>query len=177
MADKLAPDYIAAGGGANTWTPQLTNNFYIQVADIPTLTQGRELYLAVEGGGIPSSSFEEVTIDFVNMQVFMAGALRFENFAMRIRDFVDAQSRNAAFAWYNQVGDPRTGLVNLPRIYKKDVKMVLFAPDGTLEREWLCEGCWPQAQSWGELSYTTVENLMIEFTLRCDRAYLVGGGA
>jgi len=171
MAEQFQPDYIA--GGDNSWTPQLTNQFYIQLA-LPSgiaLSQSRELYLAVAGGAIPGSSFEEVTIDFVNMQVFMAGAIRFESFALRVRDFIDAGSRKALWDWYQLVGNPRTGSMGLPNEYKADGNIILFAPNGTAERKWKVEGVWPQAQGWGDLDYSTVENLMMEFTLRCDRAY------
>jgi len=172
MAEKFAPDFIA--NGANSWTPQLTNQFYIQIAipGVKSLSQSREVYLAVAGGGIPGSSFEEVTIDFVNMQTFMAGAIRFETFALRVRDFIDAGSRQALYDWFVLVGDPQTGKMGLPNQYKTDGNIILFAPNGSAERSWKVEGVWPQAQNWGDLDYSTVENLEMEFTLRCDRAYL-----
>jgi len=110
----------------------------------------------------------------VNMQTFMAGAIRFDTFALRVRDFIDAYSRDALWNWYLQVCNPISGQMGLPKNYKKDLTLIMFAPDGSAEREWKVEGAFPQAHSWGEFSYTTVENVVIELTMRCDRGYLLG---
>ncbi len=168
MAEILAPNHIAQQAGQ--FTPQLQNQFSIEIHGLPG-QDSDTLILGVAGGAIPESSFEKVTIDYVNKQVHMAGKIIVGTTSLRVRDFIDSETRDALWRWYQLTGDPKTGSMGLPADYKRDGTIVLFGPDGSHERLWKMEGLFIESANWGDLDHATVDNLVMEATLSVDTAY------
>ena len=59
--------------------------------------------------------------------------------------------------------------------YKKQARVVQYAPDGTYERTWKIEGVWPSQVSYGDLSNTDGNPKEISITLQYDKAILTRG--
>lgn len=151
------------------FAPQHQNNWMIEIAGLEG--DDRDLIvLSLATGSLPPESNDEVEIAYGNEKRYVAGQATFETVPLTVRDYVDREVRAAIIRWRRQVYDPETGLVGLPSDYKKTADMIIMAPNNTLLRKCSLIGVWPQAMTPGDLDMSSSEQVMIEMTLRYDRA-------
>lgn len=164
-ARHLAP----AGGG---YAPQFTFDFEIQFTGL-----GDEVALAVENAFVPEGSNEEIELNFGNEKVWVAGKALWEPGAISFKDFVDIGVRDRIIEWRQLVYNPRTGLINLPSMYKKMGYITLWSSEGSIGRAYELSGCWPTKDPTSTLDMTSSDKVLLECNIRFDRAIpkFVGG--
>lgn len=162
MAETLGASHLAS----DNWEVQRQNNFEISIAGVG----GRTLTLAVEAGFLPAESNEIIELNFGNSKVKVAGIANFEDGTLSLRDAIAQDIEKIVVDWRKQVYDPETDRVGLAVNYKKQGRVIQWAPDGSMERTWKIIGCWPSTVNYGTLDYTASDKKLIEITLTYDKA-------
>ena len=105
----------------------------------------------------------------------------FEN---RSRDRVGF-GQNPVFDWIKQVYNPKSGEWfpiktgacnpdNQVKCFKRNATLVMYGGCGDILEIWTFENAYPQNVEWGDLDMASSEVVMVDVTLRYDRAYLLG---
>lgn len=169
----VSADHLVKGGDSGGFEPQRQNHFTFEIV-LNDKQQQELVSLAVDSAFEPQEENEAGELHFWNEKRFFAGKFNWANSPspLNLKDFVDQPVRDAILEWRRLVHDPETGRGGLARDYKKEAKVKLYAPDGSLERSWTLKGVWPQAVSWNSdgLDYSAGEYVKIEVTLQYDTA-------
>jgi hypothetical protein len=176
MPEIVSADHLAQAEGL--FEPQRQSDFAITING---LEGADNIQLALESSALATESNEEIELHYVNERRYVAGKAMYETVPMVIKDFVDVQVRDAIMKWRRSVYNPGPGDVTvggiiipqggvgLAKNYKKRADIILYAPDGSLERVQTLIGCWPQQVTGGTLDMTASDKVTIELTLRFDR--------
>ena len=159
-------EQLVQGGTAGAFEPQRKNNWFFIV---PGLIE-RPIVVALETGFAPTQETEEQELHFLNEKKFYAGKTSWAEGSLSLKDFVDRGSATAMINWQQKIYSPQTGAVNFAKVYKINCSVQLFGPDGTLDREWSLLGCWPKSVNYGELDMTSAEKVVIQASIRYDKA-------
>lgn len=135
------------------------------------------LKLSLQAAFNPSSAKEDIQVPYLNEVIFFAGRRMVDPGAIELRDYVDKSTADIVHAWDTMTHDYATGQVGLARNYKKRACIINFAPNGSFERYWWLQGCWPQAVNYagGGLNMASSEPVHIAITLRYDRFFRESG--
>lgn len=169
MAETLGASHLAT----ENWEVQRQNNFEISIADVG----GRTLTLSVESGFLPAESNEIIELNFGNSKVKVAGIANFEDGTLVLKDVIEKDTEQIIVDWRKQVYDPETDKVGLAVNYKKQARVIQWAPDGSMERTWKIIGAWPSTVNYGTLDYTASDKKTIEVTITYDKAIRVPGNS
>ena len=165
QVETLGAAHLASAG----YEVQRTNNFEIQIDGVTSET--RTLILSVVSGFLPNESNEVISLNYGNTQITVAGAARPNNSGtLVVRDLVQQDIEAAIDAWRATVYNKETDAIGFAFDYKKEAKVVQYAPDGTLLRTWDLEGVWPSAVDYGQISYDSPGVKTISITLQYDKA-------
>lgn len=163
--ETLGASHLAGEG----FEVQRTNNFEIQINGVTD--EDRILILSVVSGFLPNESNEVITLNYGNTQITVAGAARPNNSGtLVVRDLIQKDIEQAIDKWRATVYNKETDGIGFAFDYKKDAKVVQYAPDGTLLRTWDLEGVWPSAVDYGQISYESPGVKTISITLQYDKA-------
>ncbi len=132
------------------------------------------LRLSVSKTTLPTETNEEIELAYGNEKVWIAGQTTYEASTLELRDTIDAGTADALMAWRRDVYDPDTGNIGRASTYKRTASLFLLASDGSTYREWQLIGCWPQSVKAGDLDMTDNNVVLIEATIRYDRAIYLG---
>lgn len=184
----------AIGAEHGQFEPQRTNNFFLEIyldslvsqassfgaGQFPTLSGMFNvdiIKLSLQSAFNPSSAKEDIQVPYLNEVVFFAGRRMVDPGAIELLDYVDKNTADIIYAWDVMVHDYTTGQVGMARNYKKRACIINFAPNGSLERYWWLQGCWPQAVNYagGGLHMASSEPVKIAITLRYDRFFRQSG--
>lgn len=165
MAGSLSANHIAGAGGG--YEPQRTNNWFLYLNGVAGADQ---ITLSVASAFLPTEENEEFSINYGNMEVHVAGNIKYEAGDIVVRDYLDIDMYNTLRAWKATVADPAAGTVGFAKDYKKTARIVLVAPDNSSTREFQLLGLWPTKLSASGLSYATAAQLQITMHLRYDLA-------
>jgi hypothetical protein len=91
---------------------------------------------------------------------------------------------NAVFEWIKMVYDPKPDsdtewspvYSNGGNNFKKDGVLCLYNGCGAVVEQWKYENCYPQAVNFGDLEMSEMKIVVMDVTLRYDRAYIVSNG-
>lgn len=147
------------------YQPQMTNWFEIQVEGIDALT------FTVQDCTLPELSTPPVSLPYGNSVSKVPGQAEWGSGSFTFIDAIMADVEVALYEWQSEVYDPATGKMGWVDQYKRDVIVTQFGPDGTAERPWRFEGCWPSSIPYGSLSMDGSDKKLIECTIEYDRAY------
>lgn len=167
MAETLGASHLAGAG----WELQRTNNFEISIEGIGETE--RLLTLSVVSGALPSESNEVMEVQYGNSRIKVAGNYSIDSGSLTIRDFIQKDVEKLIEDWRATVYNKDTDGVGFAADYKKQARIIQFAPDGTHERTWKIEGVWPSAVRYGNLDNTSSGLKQIEITLEYDKARIV----
>jgi hypothetical protein len=161
------------------WQPQQANLWNVTLEGVSEFTGGPDtLSLAIAKISLPKESTEEIQVPYQNTFVWFAGSTKIETFSISFRDYVDKNVAAAIIAWRKRIFDNITGAGWLARDYKKTGRITLWSPDFTsFTRVWSIRGAWPVSASYGDLSFDSSEQIMIDVTLRVDKAVAENGFA
>lgn len=162
-------NHLAAAAGE--FEPQRQSNWILTIENI----EGSELVtLALEAHQAPSLSVGDGQVNFLNERRFIAGRFMPDTTPLVVKDMADIDVANVLYKWWTSVHNPVTGKIGLARNYKKRAALTLFAPEGSFGRVWVYDGIFPIAANFGNLSMSSEDVVMVELTLRYDRAIYAG---
>ncbi len=164
-------DHLAPGGAASKFEPQRQSNWLISIAGV---AGENNIRLALEAAALPSVAVEEIPLNFLNTTRWVAGRAIYDTIPLVVKDMVDVGVASAIKDWHEQVYNPETHKIGLAKNYKKVADLVLFGPDGELQRTWSLLGCWPVSVNYGQLDMNSSDKVLIETVLRYDRARALG---
>lgn len=158
-------DVIAQEKGA--FEPQRQHTWLITFFDLPGADV---LELSLRTGFLPNISNEEIEIPYMNARVYVAGKYMVDSGTLSINDYVDKNTAKIINDWQQLIYNPFTGAMGYARNYKKRGNIILLSPDFAVERIWELVGCWPQAINYGTIDYSSSDVVMLDMTLKYDKA-------
>jgi len=164
MASLAATHLAPAGGG---YEPQRRYNWFLYLNGVSGAEQIR---LSCQKAFLPDEQNDEITLSFGNEKVYVAGQATYAAGSIIVYDMVDKDVYGLLRAWRKSVYDPATGNVGLAANYKKTARIVLTAPDTSVNRQYQLTGVWPMKISPGDLDYTANAIVQIQMTLRFDKS-------
>lgn len=167
MAVRTLGASFAAGVG---YELQRKNNFEFSVPGVAD--NDRLLTLSVISCALPTETNDVITVNYGNTNVKVAGVFNTEGGNLTVRDFLQKDMEKAIDDWRSSVYNKDTDAIGFAADYKKQARVVQYAPDGTYERTWKLIGVWPSQVSYGDLSNTDGNPKEIQITLQYDKAIL-----
>jgi len=158
--------------------PKHRNRFQIQFVNL--LGDGNNITRQVVQCNRPTVSFEEVTLHRYNSIAFVAGKHSWEEFQVTLEDDLtglassaiqsqlERQQRligsdHASGQWLNTAATASA--------YKfSAVLEMLDGNEGSAEK-WIMEGCWIKSASYGDLDYSSADQIQIQLNIRYDHAW------
>ena len=163
MTELISADHIAAQNGA--FEPQRKNNFTLRIT-----VGGRVIQQALQSFPFPKESNAPIEINFGNEQRKVAGRVNYTDLDLILKDYADQPVMKTLVAWRRKVYDPATGKIGLAKDYKEQGEVVMFAPNGTLERRWKLIGVWPSNMDPGGGDMEANAQNLITIALTIDKA-------
>ncbi len=160
MAQILDPTEIMF----KPFEPKLQNRFIMYVEGVPA-------YL-IKKVARPSITFEEVTLDHINIQRYVKGKGAWQDLAIELYDPVVPSAAQAGMEWIRLSHESVTGRDGYSDFYKKDVTFNLLGPVGDVVEEWELKGAYIQSANFGDLAFDSSDPVEITLTLRYDYAIL-----
>lgn len=166
------PDYTLgashlAGAG---WEVQRRNNFAFSMAGIGDSNQ--MLTLSVVSCALPTETNEVITLQYGNTNIKVAGVFNTEGGNLVVRDFLQKDAEAMIDEWRKEVYNKTTDGIGFAADYKRQARIVQYAPDGTYARTWKIQGVWPSQVTYGDLSNTDNSVKEVQITLQYDKAIL-----
>lgn len=166
MANVLGASHLASAG----WEVQRKNNF---ILSIPGVGESEQLLiLAVLSCALPTESNEVITLNYGNTNVKVAGPANTEGGSMVVRDYLQKDVELVLDNWRKEVWNKDTDAIGFAANYKRQARVIQYAPDGSYERTWKIEGLWPSSIAYGDLSNDDGGVKTINVTLQYDKARL-----
>jgi hypothetical protein len=144
--------------------PKLKNRYIMQIDGVPA-------YL-IKTANRPNITFEEVTLEHMNVKRYLKGKATWESIAVTLYDPIVPSGAQAVMEWIRLSHESVTGRDGYSDFYKKDVTFQVLGPVGDVVEEWTLKGTWIQAANFNDLDFASSDPVDIELTLRYDYAIL-----
>ncbi len=122
-------------------------------------------------GARPNVSFNEYSAEHLNEKIYFPGKADWGTVDLTLYDQKCAD--NPIFAWMQKIYDPKQGTYK-PSIstgFKTDAQVTLYDGGGNVVEMWVYKNAFPTKIEWGDLDMTSSDAVMVDITLRFDRAY------
>jgi len=153
--------------------PKRQNRFILKFDAVPG---GGEEALALDllSAGRPNLSFNSVPINRLNEQFKFPANPTWDPMTCVFYDYDKGKDSSAQilWRWARSVYDPVTGAMGYATQYKTNSTLVILSPDGSIAETWDLFGCYPDAVTFNEVSYSTYDALQVNMTLNFDYAIL-----
>lgn len=123
----------------------------------------------------PVVSFKELELEHLSETVYFPGKPDWRPVTLVLYDL--KRNKNPVFEWLKKFYDPcsDSGTIKYAGLtsengLKKDATLELYNGCGDVIETWTFENVWPQTIDFGELDMSSNEIVMVEVTLRYDRA-------
>ena len=160
MAELLEPQDIMF----TPFEPKLKNRFIMNIDGIPA-------YM-IKTANRPEISFEEVTLDHMNVQRYVKGKGSWSELSCTLYDPIVPSAAQAVMEWVRLSHESVTGRDGYADFYKKDITFNVLGPVGDKVEEWTLKGAYVQSTAKGSLDWSTDSALMLSITLAYDYAIL-----
>lgn len=121
-----------------TSEPTYTNMFLVYFTRLPNITP-----LYVQSITVPDPSWGVVKSSYFIATRKFAGASVLAESDLVVKDFVNADTAAACYAWWKSVGDPNAGTLNPPATYKSSGVIIITDGRGNPVNTWTLKGCFP----------------------------------
>ncbi len=125
----------------------------------------------------PNYDIEETELNFLNAKTWIAGKLTWQSITATFIDASALEIQNL-YLWIGQnarLDDNITFWQGTSfQDYAATAELILYTGCGQPMEAWLLNNVWPQAVNFGELDYTSSEEVTIELTLRYDAVKYIG---
>lgn len=180
--ELMSADAIAHMTGG--FEPQRTNNGMLVIVGLGNGGAGGAggaggsgsddlLRLSIDTFPLPKQQNGSIELDYLNEKRKVAGKVTIDDMDIVYKDWVDKETAKILWEWRVSVYDPLTGKVGLARDYKKKGLITIFAPNGTLQREWEVYGMWPMNMDPGDYDMAGEENVKITMSIAVDKAVFI----
>lgn len=177
------PGFVICGYGglngnapANTYETRRKHRWYFETIGKKGGELPSNMLLVLKTASRPNFVADEPEMHHNQEVVYFAGKHKWDPCKMSWYDV--EQNPNVS----KEVWDWLTGVIDLkkeagnlpvyePKDYKKDAKLVMINGIGVAKERWFMCGCWPKDVNWQELDYSSSEIMLIEVSMRFDRAY------
>lgn len=130
----------------------------------------QDLTFLTQSCSLPEVSNPAIEVGFGNSTAKVAGKREYGAGNFVFMDAMVADIEKQLVEWQNTVYDQNTGKMGWCTDYKHDITITQYGPDGTCERSWRLEGCWPSNVSYGEMSGESADKKTITVTMEYDSA-------
>ena len=120
----------------------------------------------------PTVTTEEQEIPFMNSTRYIAGKTKFETLSVTLHDPIAPSGAQQVMEWVRTHFESVSGRAGYADFYKRDLRLKLLDPVGTVVELWDLEGCWMTNATFGDLDYTSSDATEIALTIRFDEAIL-----
>lgn len=156
---------------------QRTNNFRFVISmneftNNSGVESGEIIELACDSTGLPSMTNDPINLDYGNSDVKVAGKVTVDDVSVAVKDFIEPDVENILWQWRLKVYNPQTGKVGWAKNYKKQARIVMYGPNGEVERGWVLDGVWPTNLELGDLDYSSGDKRQLTMNLSVDNAYI-----
>lgn len=157
--------------GTASFEPQRVYNFSLAIDGLA------DTIFALESMSLPTKMVSEIELNFLNTRRYVAGRASFDSIPVMVKDTIQGSVASEIDSWHQTVFEVTTGGIGLSGQYKRNATIILFGPDGSSQRTWTLEGCFPTAVSFGSLTYDSDDVVRIDMQLRYDRCFSNFNGA
>ena len=120
----------------------------------------------------PSITFEEVTLEHMNVKRYVKGKASWETIEITLYDPVVPSGAQAVMEWVRLHHESVTGRDGYSDFYKKDVRFNTLGPVGDVVEEWICKGAYVTGAEFGSGDWTSSTPMEISLTIAMDYAIL-----
>jgi hypothetical protein len=146
------------------YEPKLQNRFLFDIEGIPA-------YL-VRQADRPKVTFDEVTLEHINMKRKIKGKADWQNLSATLYDPVTPSGAQAVMEWIRLSHEAVTGRDGYSDFYKKDVRFKTLGPVGDIVEEWVCKGAFVTDAQFGSGDWGSSTPMEIQITMRVDYCVL-----
>jgi hypothetical protein len=147
---------------ANTYEPKRQFRWIIQI-------DGLDAFV-LKTAARPQITFEETTIDYLNVKRYLSGKGAFGDMAIKMHDPINPSASQKVLEWIRLNFESTTGRMGYASQYKRDFTLKLLAPDGVVVELWDIKGAWPKDINFGDLDYASSDPVEVSCTIRYDGA-------
>ena len=144
--------------------PKLQNRFVMYIDGIPAFL--------VKKVGRPNISFNDVTLDHINVKRKIKGKADWQDITADLYDPVTPSGAQAVMEWVRLSHESVTGRDGYSDFYKKDIRIKTLGPVGDVVEEWILKGAYCHAADFGEADWSSSDPTDITLTIRMDYAIL-----
>ena len=146
------------------FAPKLQNRFLMNI-------DGIDAYL-IKKINRPSITFQEITLDHINVKRKIKGKANWENVTCELYDPVTPSGAQAVMEWVRLSHESVTGRDGYSDFYKKDIRIKTLGPVGDIVEEWILKGAYCQTANFGSMDWAQSEPVSITMTIVMDYAIL-----
>lgn len=129
--------------------------------------------MALQSCNFPQITTDVLEVHYQNEKRNWAGKTSYGNFTFEVFDAIDRAVAGAIDAWHKLVYDPKTGVINLAKVYKKEGTLLLNDGAGATTREWKLVGLFPANINYGQGQMENADKVLISIELACDKVFMV----
>ena len=144
--------------------PKLQNRFLMNI-------DGIDAYL-IKKIDRPQISFQEITLDHINVKRKIKGKANWENITCDLYDPVTPSGAQAVMEWVRLSHESVTGRDGYSDFYKKDIRINTLGPVGDIVEEWILKGAYCSNANFGSMDWSSSEPANISMTIVMDYAIL-----
>ena len=160
MANLISADEIMF----DAFEPKMKARYIMYIEGIPSML--------LKKAARPKISFDDVTLDHINIQRKLKGKGKWEDVNVTLYDPIVPSGAQAVMEWVRLSHESVTGRAGYAEFYKKDVKINMLGPVGDIVEEWTMKGCYIKEADFGEVDWTSGDVAGITMQLRFDYAIL-----
>ena len=161
MANLISADEIMF----DAFEPKMKARYIMYIEGIPSML--------LKKAARPKISFDDVTLDHINIQRKLKGKGKWEDVSVTLYDPIVPSGAQAVMEWVRLSHESVTGRAGYAEFYKKDVKINMLGPVGDIVEEWTMKGCYIKEADFGEVDWTSQADVAeITMALRYDYAIL-----
>ena len=120
----------------------------------------------------PQSTFEKITIDWINSKRFLAGKHTFNPISVTLYDAIAPSGFQQVMEWLRLCTEVVSGRSGYADFYKRDIQLKMLDPVGTVVSLIDMKGCWCEDVNPGDLDYASSDAVEISLTIQMDIAVL-----
>lgn len=146
------------------YEPKTQNRFIFDIDGIPSFL--------VKSAQRPNVTSTRKEIDYINTRRYVAGKYAWETLDITFQDPIVPSGAQKVIEWFRTHHEFSTGTAGYAASYKKDIRLNMLGPDGTIVEEWKLVGSFIESSNFNELDYSTDDLMDITVTLSYDYAIL-----
>lgn len=162
MAERLM------GWTSNLQQPKALNRFEV-------LFNTDDLRLTCHSVSVPTFNVGNVEIARMHNVFKVSGSqIKFEKVELKFYDFIDNKAGREIDKWWTQVYDIKTSKMGFPAEYKRDLTILVYAPNNELVESWVLVGCFPSQISRSAYDWKSGDQVQeVNVSLSIDEAKLI----